>query len=362
MSAERAVLFIMEYNGRFYGKELIDWAIRDAETAHKGQIAVIVGDRFANKHPGDGDTLAPNFFIPATPAGEAAAKTFIIDGIGYDYWALPWERLEGIADMQETIVSVLADGEVVWAANEESEKRFYALRERLFRNLADPMYVCRVIAHHLENAMEIFKTMVFEENIALLRMGARFVGIYLGEAIAAANGTYLKKKEIGTDDPLPILRTLQKVPEGYIALQEKIVTAKDGETLITLCRGMIRAVRKFLAALLPETKPEPVYWNGWYEELVYTWRRIQYFCAHGDAANAFGWGGYLQDDIGMLGGLLTPQEQYILEDFDREDLGRFADRCEKTRGIIYERLKAGGTPIREYGTLEDFLAAEGPDA
>ena len=354
----------MEYNGRIYGKELIDWAIHRAETQYKGQIAVIVADRFANMHPGDlkDNPSAITYFVPKTEDGADAGMTFLIDGVGYDYWALPWERLESIADLEETISVILAEGEVVWADTEADRNRFYALKEKLFRNLNDPQYVCRILARRLEDAMEIYKNMAFEEDLGMLRMGARYVGLYLGDAIAAANGTYMKCGETGTDDPLPILRKLEHVPAGYITLQAQLCTVKDGEKLIALCREMIRAVRKFLQDLLPETKPEPVYWSGWYEEMAYTWRRIRYFCDHGDAANAFGWGGYLQQDIGMLGGLLTEDEKNILRDFDAANLPAFAARCEQARAIIYERLKAGGTPIREYDTLEDFLAAEGMNA
>lgn len=351
----------MEYNGRFYGKELIDWAIRDAETKHKGQIAVIIGDRYANMHPGDGQhcPLALQNFIPKTPEGEKAAMSFIVDGVGYDYWGIPWERMEGIADLQETISVILAEGEVVWAASAADKARFYALKERMFRNLSDPRYVCRIIARRLEDAMEIYKNMAFEEDTGMLRMGARFVGIYLGDAIAAANGTYLKCGETGTDDPSPILRSLPDVPEGYVEMQGKLCAAASGEEIVSLCREMILKVRKFLQARMPkaqEEKPSPESIAGWYEEMIYTWRRIQYFCDRGDAPNAFGWGGYLQQDMGMLGDLLTDGERNILRNFDAEQLSAFAQRCEEARALVYNRLKAHGVPIREYDTLEAFLA------
>ena len=157
----------MLYNGKLLGKELIEWAIREAETTYKGQISVIVADRFANMHPGDAAAapMALTYFVPKTPEGEKTARAFIIDGVGYDYWALPWERLEGIADMEETIAVILAEGEVVWAECEADRARFYALKERLFHNLSDLKYVCRILANRLEEAMEIYKNMAFEEDI-----------------------------------------------------------------------------------------------------------------------------------------------------------------------------------------------------
>ena len=354
----------MNRAGKLLGKELIDWAVHDAEHAHKGQISVIVADRYANMHPGDAaeTPLALTYFVPKTEEGSAAAQTFIIDGVGYDYWAVPWERLEGIADMREIMAVVLAEGEVVWSASEADKDRFYALQERLFSNLSNLKYVCRILARRLDEAMEIYKHMAFEENIGRLRVGARFIGISLGDAIAAVNGTYIKCGESGTDDPVPLLRCLKRVPQGYIALQEKLCRTKDGEELISLCRSMIQSVRRFLEQLLPEPEPEQeVYPSGLYEELVYTWRRVQYFCEQGDAANAFGWAGYLQDNMDVLSGLLTEDERNILQAFDADDLHRFAQHCEVVRKLLYERLKMNNEQIREYETLEAFLRENGYD-
>ncbi len=354
----------MEYTGRLLGQELIDWAIRGAETVYKGQISVIVADRFANMHPGDAEKtpLALQYFVPKTGEGMHAAKAFIIDGVGYDYWALPWERLEKIADMEETIAVVLAEGEVVWAESEEDRARFYALKERLFRNLSDIKYVCRILADRLDEAMEIFKNMAFEEDIGKLRMGARFIGVGLGDAIAAVNGTYVKCGEHGTDDPVPLLSRLHRVPEGYIDLQKRLCTARDGEELVALCRGMIRTVRRFLTELLPMQEQEKTeYPAGWYEELAYTWRRIKYFCDREDAANAFGWAAYLQLDMRMLGDLLTDDEQNILRDFDPENLPRFAGRAEEARALVHTRLRERGVRICEYEDLDAFLRENGYD-
>lgn len=348
----------------FYGKEIIDWAIRDAETKHKGQIALIIGDKFANKTPGDGSCTALQFFVPRTPEGEKAAMSFVVEGVGYDYFAIPWERLEDIAAMRDTLSFVLAEGQVLWAASEADERRFYALKERLFRNLADIPYVCRIIEKRLDAAMQIYKSMAFEERLGTLRVGARFIGEYLGQSVAAANGTYLMRGEMGTCDPLPLLRTLRHVPQGYIGMQEELYSAAEPAQVRTLCHDMIAAVRAFLKTLLPpseEPVPAPKALESWYEELAYTWRRIAYFCAQGDAHNAFCWAGYLQQDIGMLGGLVTDEERDLLGAFNENDLAGFAAYCEAARVRIREKLLAHGVRLREYGSLASFLEENGKD-
>ena len=57
----------------------------------------------------------------------------------------------------------------------------------------------------------------------------------------------------------------------------------------------------------------------------------------------------------MLTGILTEEEQNIMRDFDAEDLSRFAQDCEETRLLVYNRLKQNGVKINEYPVLEDFL-------
>lgn len=81
---------------KFYGKEIIDWAIHDAETKHKGQIAVIVADHYANMTSADGEQcqIAMQCFVPKTPEGEKAAMSFVIEGVGYDSFGIPCGRLE----------------------------------------------------------------------------------------------------------------------------------------------------------------------------------------------------------------------------------------------------------------------------
>jgi hypothetical protein len=50
------------------------------------------------------------FFVPNTERGYNLGFTFIIDGIGFDYWPISWERLEHIANFDERITSIITAG------------------------------------------------------------------------------------------------------------------------------------------------------------------------------------------------------------------------------------------------------------
>ena len=47
------------------------------------------------------------YFVVNTPRGHDLAMTFIIDGIGYDYWAIFWELLTLIANYDDIFTSII---------------------------------------------------------------------------------------------------------------------------------------------------------------------------------------------------------------------------------------------------------------
>ena len=49
------------------------------------------------------------YFVPKTKRGYNLGQTFILNGIGCDYWALSWEWLERIANHEEKIVSIITE-------------------------------------------------------------------------------------------------------------------------------------------------------------------------------------------------------------------------------------------------------------
>ena len=56
-------------------------------------------------------------FIPSTERGMGLARTFILDGIGFDLWGTDWALLERFASFDDMRVSVLAESRLVYAAS-----------------------------------------------------------------------------------------------------------------------------------------------------------------------------------------------------------------------------------------------------
>ena len=70
------------------------------------------------------------YLIPKTQRGFNLGCTFIFDGIGCDFWALSWERLERIASHDERTASIITDGKVLYYGSDEDLERFEQLKTR----------------------------------------------------------------------------------------------------------------------------------------------------------------------------------------------------------------------------------------
>lgn len=80
--------------------------------------------------PEDGDEISFSYFLPNSDRGFVLAMDFIAEGVGYDFWAMPWERLEHLATLKEGITISLLDGVVLWARNRRGhEVRNYLHQE-----------------------------------------------------------------------------------------------------------------------------------------------------------------------------------------------------------------------------------------
>ncbi|NLT41679.1 MAG: hypothetical protein GXX93_03320, partial [Anaerolineae bacterium] len=73
------------------------------------------------------------YLVPKTSRGYNLGFTFILNRIGFDFWAVSWERLERIAGNEEQNASIITDGEVLYCASEDDGRRFECLRERAQR-------------------------------------------------------------------------------------------------------------------------------------------------------------------------------------------------------------------------------------
>ena len=106
------------------------------------------------------------YFIPKTERGYKLATGFILEGVGYDLFPMSWERVAGIADLQECLLPLVGDVKVIYSANPCDLKRFEDIQSKLHSNLADDEYVKEIARKKCEDADRMCGQIKLSENLS----------------------------------------------------------------------------------------------------------------------------------------------------------------------------------------------------
>ncbi|KAI4453214.1 presequence protease [Holotrichia oblita] len=156
-------------------------------------------------------------------SGEAMRERSSLMAFGYDFNQVSWESFERDAEVKGFFVTVLADANILYSKNEADKQRFLYLRAKFNANLANPQYMFERGLEWLNNAMKIYKTLLFEDTLYKVRKAAGAIMKYLAVAIACYNQIYNK-----SFNRLEDLKTMKQVPNGLIEQCGQIVLESGG--------------------------------------------------------------------------------------------------------------------------------------
>jgi len=333
---------------------LVEWAVNEAKTRYRGEVSILL-EHNSYCLERDRGVRYVNTIISDTKPYIGLARTFIIGGVGYDFNQVSWESFERDADGRGHYPCVLADGIVLYSKNEAELQRFLYLRAKFFAHLADPVYMYERGLEFLGNAMDICKTMMFEDAVGRTRIAANGIVHNLAIAVACFNQTYNKDYRRLED-----LRSMKDVPCAFIQCCEKILMAKSEGELQKLCHALIALTRDFFELRdrrTPKAKtPDYKYLAEWYQECSYYFRRVYHFCEQGDAWQAFSQSGGLQADLEELAQEFGLPDMDVLAHFDAGDLPAFAKKVKQAEDGIVAAVAAAGVELDAYDSVDDFLA------
>lgn len=340
----------------YYGKELIPWAIRTIETKAPDDVDILIGGP-QWETPENENAYGFTFFLTDTEKGYNIAKAFIIDDNSYDFWAMPWARLEHIATLEERLTYFLIDGVILWVRSEESRLRFKQLQILASERLQDTVYRYQIALLKLDEAMDLFKAMMFDENLSHTRRDLSKTAALLSDAVGLVNGIYFKR---GPEEQDKILDTLTFVPDGFTDTYRKIPYAKSIQDCRSLTRDLISRTRLLLTELKPQTGVSSSSGNAqelaeWYEELVRDFRRLSVYTELGDAAKTLQWGYPLQAEIDSTVQMYGLPRMDLLDTYDPNDLSKLSQRAREVRAMLHQAVINLGGKIREYNSLDEFL-------
>jgi hypothetical protein len=338
-------------------RELTEWAITQIKKNFKDDVALLIaisGHSLENDCHGE----CFDYFVPANEKGYKLAQTFIIDGVGHDLYPRSWERIENMANFDDAFTYGLADARILYYRSEEDKKHFIELQEKLKANLQDKEFMLKKALEKLDTAMDIYRTMMFEDMLYKVRMAAGFIARYLSVAVACINGTYFRER---LDLETVELAQMKDIPDNFVMGIEAIVKAKTPEELKSLSYQIISTTRKFISTHKTpkyEKVKTPNYEDlaDWYEEGSLTWRRIYYHCDVQNYERAFPDAISLQYEMNIIKEEFGLREMDLLGCFDADNLSAFKQRAQELEQYIISEIENHGVILNRYDTLEQFLA------
>ena len=343
------------------GADLADWAIKKVQSEYANDVCLLLEHRTL-KLEKDMEDTAFSFYIPATNRANGLARTFIINGIGYDLFPMSWERIENMADVKDYNTTCLADAEILWARSDEDKQRFISLQKRLQANLQNPQYMCERAVKWLDFAKSIYQDdVLFEEKLYKVRENAGHICDLLSIAVAFVNLRYFTH---GQTNQIQELSKMEKVPQGFVKLYRDIITEPLPDVQKRLCHELITMTKEFLdvqdksrALQVPQSAPDFTELASWYQELCYTWRRVYHWCNENDPVNAYIWCCNLQTEVDEWGTKFGIVDIDIFGSFNANDLTAFRKRAEEVEQNFRQAIQKSGVELDEYKTIDEFLKA-----
>ena len=350
---------------------LTEWVINKIKTEYPNDVALLIAVDDVSVN-GDRHGELFDYFVPATERGNELAQTFIIGGVGNDLYPRSWDRCERTANLEDWATLTLAKGKILYGRSMEDEKRFEAIRQKLFTNLKDPAFVYKKALIQLDCAMDMYRTMMFEERLYKARGLAWFIHYYLAMGVAYLNNTYIGDSYYH-QRMLPMYAKWDKLPKHFLEYYQSILTANTVGEFRSLAYLLIVSAREFIAGYKPKnnnTTISPDYQGlaGWYQELRTTWNRIYHYCEVKDSDAAFSEACSLQNELSIVNEefdffhSFKVEEKFGLNEmdllgvFDALDLEPLSKRAAELENTIIAVIENHGVEIRCYDTLEAFLA------
>lgn len=354
---------------KIINEKLVSWIENRAKSRYPDDIAaVLVYGSYVNKTAGPKSDV-DCCFIPKTDRGYEFSADFIIDGTGYDIFPVSWERLEGIANLEESLIPFIGDSKILYCASEEDMKRFLELRDRLGKNLADSRTVRAAAEKRILAAGGLYIGMSESCWLKEARKTAGEIIVTLADAAALYSHTYY---HFGLKKQFEDLKSIPGIPEGISGEYLSVIESGTIQEIISHCLGMLRAVCAYTGIGFDfgagNTKdnggqakvPSQTDYAGLaclYEEISSTFNKIYECCEAGNYILAYLSAVCLQRDLDDAYRYCGAKEYDILSMFDYKNLDMICAASREAESDLVRFIREGGGVIHSYKSFEEFEAA-----
>jgi len=290
------------------------------------------------------------YIVAKTERAYRLGVTFILDGVGCDFWVIPWERLEAIARHDEAIAAIITEGAVIYYGDDADRARFAQLRAEALDVSDEAAWQARA-RRELDRAYHAAYRVHTSSTFTDARIAAGQLIYQVSFALAQWNLTTIKR---GRRLLKSEILAMPQVPQDFGAAYEAIFAADDLPRLQAACRALMAGTAKTLSTGVSQPEPVAVVFAGWYEEMIQCYNKIAHACETGDPYTAFfavtEFTAELDSLLARIG--VDADLPDMVAAYDSVDLSRIGQVAREHQARFEAFLAEHGCPPRRFDSLD----------
>lgn len=296
------------------------------------------------------------FFVPNTERGYNLGFTFVLDGIGFDYWPISWERLERIANFDEKITSIITEGKVLYYSSEADMERFNQIKQKAL-DAKDRRKFANKASDKLKEVYEDYWGLLNAHTISDARKYAIYIIYTITYALALLNRIPVKR---GRGKLKQEILNMPLVPDGFSELYDTVFTDSDID-IIKKAYGQLIKNTETLILREKEKICEAVSFTdalcGFYEEMINFYNKIYHACETNDSVTALFACVELTYEIEQAikdTGVSSKQLPDLVGAFDPDNLELLVSAAQDHQAGFVELLTNNEVKIRQFTSFDEL--------
>lgn len=301
------------------------------------------------------------FFIPKTKKGHEMNLQFIINDIGYDFWPLTWERAERIAEFKEPLVSLIAEGKLIYYSSLEDKRKYELLKQKI-NDLTSKQEKRPILINKAEEQLTKAKALYFDiiniDNFEEVDTKCYQILNLLTNITALLNSTYLIKGPYNIENEI---NDYKYIPNDYVEKINLVTKSNSIKTKKKNIKDLILSLENKINEL-NTTKRSNIskdHLKGFYEEIISNYNKLKHACECEDYLKAYFTAHVIIKDIKYLFGDDYKEYNFpdLIRNINKVNLTKLKKLIIKHEKKLVEILIEKDVDINRFNNINEFISS-----
>ncbi len=288
--------------------EVANLLVEDAVRIYGGEIDIIAYSGSHARGEARDDSDLDLFYVPADGKKPPIGRTFLLEGVLFDFWAIPWSTMEGFATGHirgwSFAPGLIHHTKILHARTDQQSARLAALQQQILdlqKPEARPKMVRRALRNfgsamvHLAN----LRLAVLDGNLTDVRYAGWQVIQSVWECLALSNQVFFER---GLAKGLGEAAKFKDKPERLGDCIATITTSADFSRILAAGEELVFSTRRILRRIqqtIPASTTVSEQFRQLYPEVKDKVGKLLAACARGDSVAAHAEALHLQREVAL---------------------------------------------------------------